>query len=128
MQFNDEKDYIMRMIKEVTRVLFTLLLRKDYVQVELPEENKCRVSGKKLNEFKDMVDRGEMNEAENILLEHIDYHNEEEVAAAVRFYQYVGEKKEDFLRAHDYSKEEVLEGLKQLAEKAGYGEVLDIIE
>lgn len=128
MQFNDEKDYIMRMIKEMTRILFSLVLGKNYVQVELPEEDKYHVSGKMLNEFKAMIDRGEINEAENILLEDIDYGSEDEVAVAIRFYQYIGEKGEDFLRANNYSKEEVLEGLKLLAENAGYGDVLDIVE
>ena len=28
MDFNDEKDYIMRMIKEIARVLFSLMLGK----------------------------------------------------------------------------------------------------
>ena len=123
-----ESDYIMRMIKEVTRVLISVLLGKNYVQVELPEENKYRISGKKLNEYKEMIDRGEINEAENILLEEIDYSNEDEVAAAILFYQYVAEKGEAFLNEHNYSEEEVLEGLKQLAEQSGFGEVCDIIE
>ena len=40
MDFNDEKDYIMRIIKEMVRVLFSLMLGKQYKSVELPEENK----------------------------------------------------------------------------------------
>ena len=38
MYFTDEKDYIMRMIKEMVRVLFSLICGKKYVSVEL--ENK----------------------------------------------------------------------------------------
>ena len=33
---DDEKDYIMRMIKEIARVLASVMLGKKYVQVELP--------------------------------------------------------------------------------------------
>jgi len=127
MQYNDEKDYIMRMIKEVSRVLFSILLGKKYVRVEMEEENKYGVSGKRLDEYKAMIDRGDINEAENILLEDIDYGNTEEVAAAVLFYQYISQKGEDFLRLNDYSEEEVLDGLKLLAERAGYKEVCDIL-
>ena len=41
---DDEKDYIMRMIKEIARVLASVMLGKKYVQVEfrrqaLPYEN-----------------------------------------------------------------------------------------
>lgn len=34
---DDEKDYIMRMIKEIARVLASVMLGKKYVQVELPD-------------------------------------------------------------------------------------------
>ncbi len=43
MDFNDEKDYI--------RVLFSLILGKQYKSVEQSEENKYEVSGKVLEEF-----------------------------------------------------------------------------
>ena len=72
MDFNDEKDYIMRIIKEMVRVIFSLMLGKQYKSVELPEENKYEVSGKALAKFEKMVDAGLINEAENILLESID--------------------------------------------------------
>lgn len=127
MLYSDEKDYIMRMIKEVIRVLISLLLGKPYVQVELPEENKYAVSGNKLEDYKAMVDRGDINEAENILLEDIDYGCKEELTAAVLFYQYIGDKGEDFLRQHNYSEKEVLEGLQQLAKRAGYGQVCELL-
>ena len=35
MIFEDEKDYIMRMIKEMVRVLFSLMLGKKYTKVGL---------------------------------------------------------------------------------------------
>lgn len=127
MNFKDEKDYLMRIIKELAGVLFSLILGKQYKSVELPEENKYEVSGKSLEEFEQMIDRGDINEAENILLDRIDYTQKEEVLAAVLFYQYIGEKEDAFLTAHNYSKEEVLEGMKMLAKKAGYGEVSTLL-
>lgn len=126
MDFHDEKDYIMRMIKELTRVLFSLMFGKQYKSVELQSENKYEVSGKALEEFQDMVDEGLVNEAENVLLENMDYSNEQEIVAAILFYQYVSEKDADFLAQHNYSREEALDGLKRLAEKSGYGEMSEI--
>lgn len=123
MDYLDEKDYIMRMIKEMVRVLFSLMLGKQYVSVELPDENEYSVSGKGLDDFLRMVDYGQINEAENMLLENIDYGSKEENLVAIRFYQYIGEKDEDFLIKHNYSKEEALDGLKMLAEKAGFDDV-----
>lgn len=127
MNFKDENDYLMRILKEMAGVLFSLLLGKQYKSVELPEENQYEVSGKALEEFEKMVDKGEINEAENVLLEHIDYTQKEEILAAVLFYQYIAEKDNDFLTAHNYSKEEALEGMKMLAKKAGYGDVCNVL-
>lgn len=126
MTVDDEKDYIMRMIKEMVRVLSSLIFGKKYVQVELPLENKYEVSGEKLSKIKEMVDRGEVNEAENLLLDKIDYTNREDLAEAMFFYEYAGEKGGDFLKEHNYSQEEILDGLKRLAEAAGCEGALDM--
>lgn len=124
MLYEDEKDYIMRMIKEMARVLFSLMLGKQYTQVELPGENRFSVSGKNLGDLKEMADRGKINEAENLLLENLDYENKEEVAAAVLFYEYVGQMEESFLKENGYSLEEVYDGLMQIARNSGYGELV----
>lgn len=128
MSFEDEKDYIMRAIKEMVRVLFSMLFGKKFVSVEQTDENKYEVSGKKLTAFKEMVDQGLINEAENILLDGIDYTQVNEVAAAALFYQYLGEKEDDFLLQHGYSREEVLDGIRQLLQNAGYGDLAEIMD
>lgn len=103
MTFEDEKDYIMRIIKEIVRVLFSLMLGKKYVSVEMEKDNGFEVSGKKLEDYLHMIDRGEINEAENQLLENIDYSDKDNVATSALFYQYLSEKKECFLTEHDIS-------------------------
>ena len=128
MYFTDEKDYIMRMIKEMVRVLFSLVFGKKYVSVELEKENKYEVSGKNLKSFLDMIDSGQINEAENILLDNIDYANNDEVMAAALFYQYLSEKDSEFLINNNYTKEEVLSGFKQLLVQSGYNNLLYIIK
>lgn len=49
--------------------------------------NGYEVSGKKLEDFLMMIDQGMINEAENQLLDNIDYSDKENVAAAALFYQ-----------------------------------------
>ena len=128
MYFTDEKDYIMRMIKEMVRILFSLIYGKKYVSVELEKENKYEVSGKNLKSFLDMIDSGQINEAENILLDNIDYANNDEVMAAALFYQYLSEKDSEFLINNNYTKEEVLSGFKHLLVQSGYNNLLYIIK
>ena len=128
MYFTDEKDYIMRMIKEMVRILFSLIYGKKYVSVELEKENKYEVSGKNLKNFLDMIDSGQINEAENILLDNIDYSNNDEVMAAALFYQYLSEKDSEFLINNNYTKEEVLSGFKQLLVQSEYNNLLYMIK
>ena len=128
MNFADEKDYIMRMIKEMVRVLFSLAFGKKYVSVELEKENKYEISGKNLKNFLNMIDLGQINEAENILLDSIDYTNKNEVMAVALFYQYLSEKDNQFLENNNYTKEEVLSGFKQLLMKSGYSDLLYLLK
>ena len=128
MTFDDEKDYIMRIIKEMVRILFSLMLGKKYVAVEMERDNGYEVSGRKLSELFELIDRGEINKAENLLLEDFDYSDKNSIAAAALFYQYLSEKGEEFLVDHDFSKEEVLDGIKRLMRQAGYSGVIDIVE
>lgn len=128
MIYSDEKDYVMRMIKEMARVIFSVAFGKTYVSVEMEKANKYRVSGKALNDLWEMIDAGQINEAENLLLENIDYADKEEMMGAALFYLYLSEKEDSFLEAHQYSKEEVLFGFKQLFERSGYQEILSLIE
>ena len=128
MTFEDEKDYIMRIIKEMVRVLFSLMLGKKYVAVEMERDNGYEVSGRKLAELLEMIDRGEINKSENLLLESLDYSDKNSIAAAAMFYQYLSEKEEKFLIEHDFSREEVLDGINRLMRQAGYADVIDIVE
>ena len=111
---DDEKDYLMRIIKEVARVL--------------PVESKYQISGDKLHHLKTMVDNGEINEAENELLDRIDYSDKEDLAEAMFFYEYAASKGDEFLEAHNYSLEEVKDGLQQLAQDAGYGNIMNMLD
>ena len=71
-----------------------------------------------------MIDLGKINEAENILLDSIDYTNNNEVIEVALFYQYLSEKDNKFLENNNYTKEEVLSGFKQLLMKSGYSDLL----
>ena len=102
---DDEKDYIMRMIKEIARVLASVMLGKKYVQVELPVESKYQISG-----------------------DRIDYADKEALAEAMFFYEYAASKGDEFLEAHNYSLEEIRDGIQQLAEDAGYGNIINMLD
>ena len=126
MNFTDEKDYIMRMIKETIRVLFVVAFGEKYVSVEL--ENKYEVSGKNLKDFLDMIDAGQINEAENLFLDSMDYTNKEAVMAGALFYEHLNETDNEFLTSNNYTREEVLSGFQQLLVHTGYNDLIYLLE
>ena len=126
MNFTDEKDYIMRMIKETTRVLFVVAFGEKYVSVEL--ENKYEVSGKNLKDFLDMIDAGQINEAENLFLDSMDYTNKAAEMAGALFYEHLNEKDNEFLTSNNYTREEVLSGFQQLLVHTGYNDLIYLLE
>ena len=75
-----------------------------------------------------MIDLGKINEAENILLDSIDYTNNNEVIEVALFYQYLSEKDNKFLENNNYTKEEVLSGFKQLLMQSGYTDLLYLLK
>ena len=125
MIYEEEADYIMRMIKEMARVLFSLMLGKKYTQVELPKENKFSVSGKGLEDFTGLADQGKINEAENILLEGLREGDRAYFEMSLLFYEKLSGKTDEFLAGHGYSREEVVDGLKYVVNYYGYTSLLE---
>lgn len=128
MNFENEKDYIMRIIHEVIKLLISLILGKNANQEEQSPEEIYSLSDSKCSQIKSMVDRGEINEAENMLFEKLDGTDKASAAEMIFFYEYTSQKSSEFLKQHNYSKEEVLEGLRMLAAKTGFRHMTDFLE
>ena len=124
MPFYDEKDYVMRLIKQMTELIISLVFGREYTIAELWNVDKVSIYGMNLEKYEDMVDNGDINRAENLLIEGIDFSDRYQILMAVLFYKYIGSKEEEFLIRFNYSKEEVVEGLQYLADNSGYGDVV----
>lgn len=120
-----DKDYIMRMVHEAVRTLIRLIFGRD-----MDHEEKNLVSLEKLELFKKltaMIDDGEINEAENLLLDGLDPNDRVYFEMALLFYEKLGAKTEEFLLEHDYTQDEVVDGLKYIVDYYGHGELWDVI-
>lgn len=114
-----EQDYIMRMIKDMVRALALVIFGKKDIRYEIPEENERTDTDNLYARILEMADKGEINEAENILLMDIPASTPYYSVMAVDFYQHISEYSDEFLAEHDYSREEILEGLESFAQKYG---------
>lgn len=112
-------DYIMRMIKDMARVLARLILGKDDINYVLPEDGEFTAIDNLYKKLTTMADEGQINEAENILLDELEEKSSEYFEMAASFYLYLNEYSDEFLDLHRYSREEIDEGLVRLGKEFG---------
>lgn len=120
-----EEDYIMRLIKEMVRVLLKLLFNIETVQptTDLLEDAEEKEA---LDSLQHMIDDGNINEAENQLYEIISEGDIRSVKMALLFYSYLNEKNDEFLSEHDFSRQEIELGIRSLVSGCGLGAMADV--
>ena len=113
-----EQDYVMRLIKEMVRAILKLLFNidTDSPSAELLEDAKEQQT---LDELLDMVDNGFINEAENKIYEITEEGKKTDLEMAVLFYSYLNDKSDEFLEAHNYGRDEIKAGLKDITVRYG---------
>ena len=121
-----EQDYIMRLVNEIARVLAKILFNIDSETVS--EELESRIEETDvLEKLLDMVDNGQINEAENKLYDMLDVGAPNCVETAILFYSYLNDKSDEFLKENDYSRGEVKEGIEGVAERVGLSGLINIL-
>ena len=106
-------DYIMRMIEDMARVLARLILGKDDINYVLPEDEKFTATHSLYKKLITMADEGQINEAENILLDELVDKSSGYFEMAASFYD------DEFLDSHQFSREEIQEGIEHLGKEFG---------
>lgn len=113
-----EKDYIMRIVKEMVRMLLKLLFDIDTTR-SMEDVIKEAEEEQTLSRLLSMIDSGLVNEAENELYEITLDGDRIHLKTALIFYYRLAEKDEEFLLTHGYTQEEIKEGVEDLIERYG---------
>ena len=115
-----QDDHMIRNIEDVGRLIAKLLLHEKMPSYTLPNDNADFSEADKLfQKVMDLAKNGEINEAENTLYEGMQEDDVDYLELALTFYLYLNDMDSDFLDDHGYSREEVLEGMKDLASDWG---------
>lgn len=120
-----EKDYVMRIIHEMVRTVLKLIFHAE----EETGEELVFLEGEQEDFYQRLcllADEGKINQAENMLYEKLEPEGMEQddlenLRLALAFYGYLNRKDNDFLDSHDFSREEVGEGIKAVMKLYGYG-------
>ena len=115
-----QQDYILRQIELTANFLYKLLYGKDLICLTDEEyEVKGQTTGKLLPEtLRQMALQGQINEAEDLLFEHLEEkHGADDIAAAVEFYRLLARFDDALLNDADYTRTEIVEGLHDVCDR-----------
>lgn len=120
-----EQDYVMRLIKEMVRVILKLLF---HVDTESPTAELLENKEEKetLENLLDLIDAGKINEAENRLSDLVDGADRGSLEIALLFYSYLNDKSDEFLKENDFSREEIKLGMERVADVFGLSSMVRV--
>ncbi|MDP4120009.1 MAG: DUF6483 family protein [Bacillota bacterium] len=117
-----QNDYILRQVEMLSQFIASVVLKKNTVTypVSLDENGRYTDAAQLYLTLIDMIKKGQINEAEDKLFDRIELDLDTEyLEISIDFYSQLSQMSEEFLEAHDFSKEEVLEGLTKVKELYG---------
>ena len=112
-----QNDYLMRLIGELIRAAAKIAFGKT-VQWNLYRDQASGIPEGRWEQYEElmrMVDAGEINEAENLLTDRLEPGDPEYLQIALMFYDRLNQESDEFLEEHDFSKQEVLDGVKSVS-------------
>lgn len=112
-----EQDYIQRLIKAMSKMAVALVMGKDAIKENIEEDNyDMKLSEDDMLEImvKKYMDDGNINEAENIIFEALKKNPTKRIhEIAMDFYNHINEYSDEKLLELNFSREEIINGLKE---------------
>lgn len=110
-----QKDWVLRQIENFANFIAKLIFNKDTTDYVLKSNSDGDEIDRLYWRLSELVIEGKINEAENILFDEIDPSNKKYLELAVDFYSKLNLLSDEFLEKHDFSREEIEEGLNSAA-------------
>ena len=121
-----KNDYIMRKIEEWISMILEFVFKID--KSSSPEKLlKLETSKEILKDLKSKIDAGNINEAEDALFNLIKFKTQDSLLIGLLFYSYLNEKSSKFLNEHDFDREEIKTGIKDLLNEFNMNSLSDLI-
>lgn len=111
-----QDDYILRQIREMVRAVMKMLFQVNASELtpEVIEDTDARQILTNLN---DLVDNGRIDDAENQLYEMTCEGDRQNLEIGLLFYYHLNSKDDEFLEANNFSREEIMTGIQDLADR-----------
>ena len=121
-----KNDYIMWKIEEWISMILEFVFKID--KNSSPEKLlKLEESKEVLKDLKSKIDIGNINEAEDSLFEMLKHKTQDSLLIGLLFYSYLNEKDSKFLNEHDFERDEIKTGIKDLLNEFNMNNLSDLI-
>lgn len=121
-----KNDYIMRKIEEWISMILEFVFKID--KNSSPEKLlKLEASTEILKDLRLKIDNGNINEAEDSLFEMLKHKTQDSLLIGLLFYSYLNEKDSKFLNEHNFERDEIKTGLKDLLNEFNMNNLSDLI-
>ena len=111
-----QDDYILRQIREMVHAVMKMLFDVNVKELS-PDVIEDDVSRDILNDLITLADEGNIDDAENKLYEITCDDDRTNLEIGLLFYYHLNGKGDEFLEANDFSREEIMLGIQDLAER-----------
>jgi len=98
-----EKDYIMRIISNLVNFLAKIVFGKSNAVYEISEDVQFKASDDLHKELLELLSKGEINEAENLLFDRFDPNDKRQIMVAIDFYRRLNSFDDEFLEKSNFT-------------------------
>ena len=111
-----QEDFLLRQIREMSHAVMRMLFQVNASELspEVIEDASARTV---LEELLALTDEGRIDEAENQLYEMTCDGDRQNLEIGLLFYYNLNGKDDDFLEVHNFSREEIMTGIQDLADR-----------
>lgn len=111
-----QDDFILRQIREMVHAVMKMLFQVSASELtpEVIEDSTARTT---LENLIALTDEGKIDEAENQLYEMTCDGDRQNLEIGLLFYYNLNGKDDDFLKVHNFSREEIMTGIQDLADR-----------
>ena len=111
-----QDDYILRQIREMVRAVMKMLFQVSASELT-PDVIEDKEARQTLETLTSLADEGNIDEAENKLYEMTYDGDRQNLEIGLLFYYALNGKDDKFLEANDFSREEIMMGIQDLADR-----------
>lgn len=122
-----EKDYILRMVKDLVKSIAHIVLSKSEIEYELPEKDDYSRVDYLYVRLLELVNQGKINDAEDMLFNEINTSDMKQFEMAMSFYLYLNDFGDNYLESNDYSRDEISEGIKSICKEYGVSSMVEFL-